>query len=153
MSRKPPELPNIEDATLVACLAPLMGAMHAGSEPGPTRTAETRAEAPIHDRLGSNDNKRQAVGSRDQRPPEDLDAWRSRADDDFGMFRVIERFLSMTDAELDGAAAAFPKQIGATAVRISGLKRRLADQYDRVTIVLAALERAAARVGPVAGED
>lgn len=33
MTKKPPDLPNIEDATLRACLAPLMDAMQAGVEP------------------------------------------------------------------------------------------------------------------------
>ena len=32
MNKKPPELPNIEDATLRACLAPLMETMNAGGE-------------------------------------------------------------------------------------------------------------------------
>jgi hypothetical protein len=32
VNKKPPELPNIEDATLRACLAPLMEAMNAGRE-------------------------------------------------------------------------------------------------------------------------
>jgi hypothetical protein len=42
-------------------------------------------------------------------------------------------------------AADFPKQIGGTIARIGRIKRRLAVQYDTVTIALAVLERTMAR--------
>ena len=52
------------------------------------------------------------------------------ADDDFGVFRMIQGFLAMTDVELAVVAADFPKQIDGTVARIARLKRRLAGRYD-----------------------
>jgi hypothetical protein len=147
VTKKPPELPNIEDATLRACLAPLMEAMNAG--------AEAVAVEPVHDRTGrsppfppgSNDNARSA---RDHSgTPGSLAEWRSLADDDFGAFRMIELFIAMTDTERETAAAEFPRQIGGTVARIARLKHRLAGQYDTVTTALALLERAVARTSGV----
>ena len=152
MTRRPPELPNIEDATLLACLAPLMEAMHARVEPAVAalaidlsaeRSAKPRL-APAGSPAGSNDNP--APGDRPSvDTPGTRAEWRSLADDDFGAFRTIELFLAMTDAELETAAAEFPRQIGGTIARIGRIKRRLSKQYDTVTTVTALLERAVAR--------
>ncbi len=152
MNKKPPELPNIEDATLRACLAPLMDAMTAGAE-APIQALLTGVRGQNVPELpaGSNDNplpSGEFVVPRDREcadPPRTLAEWRSLADDDFGTFRMIELFLAMTEAELEKAAAEFPRQIGGTVVRLSRMKRRLADQYDTVTTITALLKRALAR--------
>jgi hypothetical protein len=141
VTRSPPELPNIEDATLRACLTPLMDAMNAGiPAAGPARVPAS-----------SNDNPSPSAGTTSFRDddrsgtPDTLAEWRSLADDEAGAFRMIERFLAMTDAELESVAAAFPRQIGGTVDRIGRMKRRLAARYDTVTTALALLERAVAR--------
>jgi hypothetical protein len=150
VNRKPPELPNIEDATLRACLAPLMDAMNAGADPVtreiPDVTAPTGHSAEVP--AGSNDNPQPSAAARNGEysgTPATLAEWRLLADSDFGMFRTIELFLAMTDAELASAAAEFPNQIGGTVARIAGIKRRLAAQYDAVTTILALLDRAIIR--------
>jgi hypothetical protein len=144
VNRKPPELPNIEDATLRACLAPLMDAMTAGADPV-AREVPNVATPIGHSPAGSNDNPPPTAAAHSGEysdTPTSLAEWRSQADDDFGVFRTIDLFLAMTDAELAIAAAEFPKQIDGTVVRIAGIKRRLAAQYDTVTTILALLNRA-----------
>ena len=155
MNRKPPELPNIEDATLRACLAPLMDAMNAGADPGTrdghdigARNRHLPGVLALGVPAGSNDNPPPSAVARNAEysgTPTTLAEWRSRAADEFGLFRTIDLFLAMTDVELAAAVAAFPKQIGGTVARIAGIKRRLATQYDTVTTVLALLDRAIAR--------
>jgi hypothetical protein len=154
VNKKPPELPNIEDATLRACLAPLMDAMNAGPEmasPTPLPAPDERMKRPGRVPSGSNDNPPPASDAIGTSGPEQpgvtgtLAEWRAGADDDFGAFRMIELFLGMTDSELLNVAADFPKQIGGTIARIARIKRRLAVRYDTVTIALALLERAMAR--------
>jgi hypothetical protein len=141
VNRKPPVFPDIEDATLRACLAPLMETM--------TSAAKSSLPSAVRERergRSSNDNPVPAnchVENSDS--PENLAEWRSSSDDDFALFRSIEIFLGMTDEELEIAAADYPKQIGGTARRISQFKRRLAERYDLVTAVSAMLERAMAR--------
>jgi hypothetical protein len=130
MNRKPPELPDIEDATLLVCLAPLMDAMKVG--------ARTDHLVPANDPVATRDRG-------DAGAPKTPAEWKALADDDFGLFRTIELFLAMTEAELETAAAEFPKQIGGTIARIGGMKRRLSQQYDAVTAVTVLLERAMAR--------
>jgi hypothetical protein len=155
VNKKPPELPNIEDATLRACLAPLMDAMNAGSE----QVAQAVSAVPVVPAVrdpsvvsGSNDNPPPPAGNIaavDRDPvstPKTLAEWRSQADDDFAAFRMVELFLAMTDAELATAVAEFPRQITGTAARIAQMKRRLAAQYDKVTAAVALLERARNRV-------
>jgi hypothetical protein len=183
--KKPPELPNIEDATLRACLAPLVDAMNRGAEAAamPNPVGVRHVSAPPHGPpvglpaglpaglpvgpvagpsprpAGSNDNptpRSDPIGVAETEPaavPKTLAEWRSLADEDFGAFRMIGLFLGMTDAELETAATEFPKQIGGTMERISGLKRRLADRYDSVTTVAALLERAMARAADKGGTD
>jgi hypothetical protein len=162
VNKKPPELPNIEDATLRACLAPLMEAMHAGAEMMNRPTlAPSAAPAQRPRRVprgllaGSNDNpvpSPAASGCTDASAaieysgaPKTLAEWRLLADDEFGAFRMIELFLAMTDAELQSAAGDFPKQIGGTVARLARIKRRLAAQYDTVTTAMALLQRTMAR--------
>jgi hypothetical protein len=161
MTRKPPELPNIEDATLRACLAPLVDAMHAGAETTPSEpaiAAKVRTERP-NDTAGSNDNPAPASepgGAREceySGTPKTLAEWRSLSDADFGAFRTIELFLTMTDAELKTAAAEFPRQIGGTIARIGRIRRRLLAQYDTATTATALLERALDRVAPGREDD
>jgi hypothetical protein len=148
VSKAPPELPNIEDATLRACLAPLMDAMNVGMDHA---SVDVAAGPPPRVPPGSNDNPPPAAGPtllriRDENEmPATLAEWRTLTDDEFGAFRMIERFLAMTDAELDVIAAEFPRQIGGTVERIAGIKRRLSTRYDIVTTMLALLERATAR--------
>jgi hypothetical protein len=152
VNKKPPGLPNIEDATLRACLAPLMDAMNAGSD------STNRPMAPVAVPLaaqsqsvaaGSNDNPLPAadrsgppVSGTPAGPLHTLAEWRLQADDDFASFRMVELFLAMTDAELATAATDFPKQIAGTVARIGRIKQRLAAQYDKVTATVALLERA-----------
>jgi hypothetical protein len=159
MTKKPPTLPNIEDATLVACLAPLVDAMNANVD---TVAPVTQAAAPVsiptahlpglpHGPSISNDNPVPAADSTAARVheccvlPRTLAEWRSLADDDFGAFRMIEHFLGMTDTELETVAAEFPRQIAGTVGRILRLKKRLAARYDAVTSVVTLLERAISR--------
>jgi len=162
VNKKPPELPNIEDATLRACLAPLMDAMNAATEagvmqplPGPGAGAPRQRRAPS----GSNDNPlpvSETTGLVDPEysgTPKTLAEWRLLADDEFGVFRIIELFLAMTDAELASAVAEFPRQIGGTAARIARIKRRLAAQYDTVTTAAALLDRAMAQAAGEHGGD
>lgn len=151
MNKKPPELPNIEDATLRACLAPLMEAMNAGGEPA-NQTLATIPVAPATRppivAPQSNDNPPPATdtpGSDDRAPaciPKTLAEWRLQTDDEFAVLRMVELFLAMPDAELVTAAAGFPKQINGTVARIGRIKQRLAAQYDRVTAAVAVLQRA-----------
>jgi hypothetical protein len=156
VNKKPPDLPNIEDATLRACLAPLMDAMNAGVEAAmPSVRSVIETNAPVersvalpHGTAGSNDNPAPTMGRAAAEcvgTPATLAEWKSMADDDFGMFRTIELFLAMTDAELETAAAKFPKQIEGTIARIGRIRRRLSSQYDTVTTVTALLERAISR--------
>ena len=155
MNKKPPELPNIEDATLRACLAPLVDAMSSSVESThPVDPATIPIADPVLPRVspGSNDNRTPSVDTIATHEPDcsampkTLAEWRSAADEDFGAFRMIDHFLGMTDAELETAAAEFPKQIGGTMRRIAGLKSQLAMRYDAVTTVNALLKRAMARV-------
>lgn len=162
MNRKPPELPNIEDATLRACLAPLMEVMNTGGEmaghaalPDPVMHAPRSPRAPA----GCNDNplpSPEPTGTSAHEysgTPRTLAEWRLLADDEFGAFRMVELFLAMSDAELLTAAADFPKQIGRTVTRIERMKRRLASQYDAVTAAVALLQRALARAAADARVD
>jgi hypothetical protein len=161
VNRKPPELPNIEDATLRACLAPLMDAMNSVGEPASQALSAApvvRAARPRILNAGSNDNPLPAdtSGSVDQQLaglPKTLAEWRMQADDDFSALRMVELFLAMTDAELAIAAAEFPRQITGTVTRIGRIKRRLAAQYDRVTAAVALLERAQGQALNDAGTD
>jgi len=166
VNKKPPELPNIEDATLRACLAPLMEAMNSGSElasqalaPVSVPVPVARAARPRIATSGSNDNPLPAankIGPVDREPagiPKTLAEWRLQADDDFAALRMAELFLAMTDAELAAAAAEFPRQIAGTVARIGRIKQHLATQYDRVTAAVALLERAQEQASSKAGGD
>ena len=154
MIRKPPALPDIEDATLRACLAPLMDATNAGGDMAgrtPLSDPISRPSRPRHLPSGSNDNPAplpdavHTLNRASSGTPRTLAAWRAQADDEFAAFRMIELFLAMTDAELLTAVTDFPRQIGGTIARLARIKRRLAAHYDTVTTVVALLERAMAR--------
>jgi hypothetical protein len=151
VNKKPPQLPNIEDATLRACLAPLMDAMNTGSDSAnqpqaPVAVPPVARSQPVAS--GSNDNPLPAadrsgpVGGTPAGMPRTLADWRLQADDDFASFRMVELFLAMTDAELATAATDFPRQIAGTVARVGHLKQRLTAQYDKVTATIALLERA-----------
>ncbi len=129
MSRKPLDLPNIEDATLRACLAPLMGEMRSVAETTAT-DAPPRAPEPgeAADTSGA------------------LAVWRAEADEDFDVFRTVDRFLAMTDADLEAAAAAYPRQFAGTAARIGRIKARLEARYQSVAAAELLLRRAMDRV-------
>jgi hypothetical protein len=148
VSKAPPELPDIEDATLRACLAPLMDTMNAGMDHASVDVAARPSPGILP---GSNDNPPPAAGPAslhdgdDNGVPGTLAEWRTLTDDEYGAFRMIERFLAMTDVERDAVAVEFPRQISGTLDRIARIKRRLSARYDTVTTVLALLERAAAR--------
>ena len=159
MNKKPPELPNIEDATLQACLAPLMEAMTSAGEPAARPSAPVPVGRAASQRAGSNDNPlpvENKIGSDDPEHapiPKTLAEWRLQADDDFAAFRMVELFLAMTDVELAKAVAEFPRQITGTVERIWRIKQRLAAQYDRVTAAVALLERAKVQAAKDAGTD
>jgi hypothetical protein len=162
VNKKPPELPNIEDATLRACLAPLMEAMNSGGEPASQTVATApvaRAARPQTVASESNDNPppvADIIGPVGREPagiPKTLAEWRLQADDDFAALRMAELFLAMTDAELAAAAAEFPRQIAGTVARIGRIKQRLAARYDRVTAAAALLERARQQAVGEAGTD
>ena len=115
MNRKPPELPNIEDATLRACLAPLMEVMRPGGE----MTSHLALADPVRrgiDRVpaGSNDNPSpvpkapEVAGRAYSDTPKTRGESRSLFDDEHGAFRMMERFLAMTDAELLDVQVALP---------------------------------------------
>lgn len=151
MNKKPPELPNIEDATLRACLAPLMDAMNASGDVAGQPVAVPRASRPQPVASGSNDNPLPGVATiaavdrtLDGCPPGTLAQWRLQAEDDLAAVRMAELFLAMPDAELMAAAAEFPRQIAGTVARIAGVKQRLAARYDKLTAAIAVLERAVA---------
>jgi hypothetical protein len=172
LNKKPPELPNIEDATLRACLAPLMDAINNGaassaaqvdpstiSIPHPAANPPADPAGRLSALPGSNDNRTPAAETMAVREhdcslmPKTLAEWRSLADDDFGAFRMIEHFLGLTEAELETAAAEFPRQIGGTMKRIACLKSQLAVRYDAATTVSALLERAMARATASTSND
>jgi hypothetical protein len=145
VSKKSPKLPNIEDASLRAFLAPLMEAMETDS--AMKGIAEPRFGRPDFDvpapswpgiPISSTDDASHAGDGPAAATvrPEDP------GDDDVGTLRTVERFLAMTEAELARAAASFPKQINGTLSRVHRLKRRLAEQYDAATTVATLLERA-----------
>lgn len=145
MTRKPPELPDIDDAALRAYLAPLMDSMPGQDEDRPVRTGVV---VPLpRARPTSNDNPPpvpEDVPPQDTRPPA-LAAWRAMADDDYGTFRTIESFLARSDQDLAAAAASFPKQLGATLARLTRLRERLLAQADLVAEAQVLLRRALAR--------
>ena len=146
MSKKSFELPNIEDATLRACLAPLMDALHAAAEmTHPDHATAGREPRRSAGPVGLNDNPAPTERANPAGGVASAADQRSIEAEDAGVFRTIELFLAMTEAELNEAAATFPRQVGGTLERISRIKRRLAAQYDTVTTVAALLERALAR--------
>lgn len=118
MNRKPTDLPDIEDATLKACL----DALSDGAGPAErTRSAREQAtDAPL------------VSGS--------LAAWRTEADADYAMLHMIAQFNAKTDAELAAAAAAFPRQVGGMRDRLTRMEARLAQRQDAVTALLDRLE-------------
>jgi hypothetical protein len=137
VNSKPPVLPDIEDATLRACLAPLMDMVSAGTV---LPAANGHVARP---RVVSNDNPPPSpaiVRDTSARVGESL----APTGDDSGTFRMVEMFLAMTDQERRGAVSEFPRQIAGTITRIVELRRRLADQYDAVTTALVLLRRATA---------
>ncbi len=146
MSKKSVELPNIEDATLRACLAPLVGALHASGETTrPAGATVDRKREQSGTPVGLNDNPLPAEGATLVDDIPSVPDRRSTEEEDAGVFRTIELFLAMTEAELNEAAATFPRQVGGTLERISRIKRRLATQYDIVTTAASLLERALVR--------
>jgi hypothetical protein len=154
VNKKPPVLPDIEDATLRACLAPLMDAM-SGTDTDAVRPDRVAGEAAAGLPRVSNDNPPPAkhqtyaeaantAGYFDELPP--------LTPDDVGTFRIINVFLAMTDAERANVAAQFPKQIAGTISRVAHLKQRMADRYDTVATVLTLLRRAMV-TDPAGGPD
>lgn len=171
MTRKPPDLPNIEDATLRACLAPLMDAMNAPQDlDGQSPLGERPARFPdralsMREALSVREAQsiREALAAPEPlaapevlseqeifgRPamPATLAEWRQTTDEDFDAYRTIERFLAMTDADLETAAAAYPRQFASTAARIARIKGRLEAHYQAVAAVQVLLRRALNRSG------
>ena len=177
MTRKPPDLPNIEDATLRACLAPLMDAMNApqdldgqsplGERPArfPDRALSMREALSVREAQSIREalSMREALAAPEPlavpevlseqeifgRPamPATLAEWRQTTDEDFDAYRTIERFLAMTDADLETAAAAYPRQFASTAARIARIKGRLEAHYQAVAAVQVLLRRALNRSG------
>ena len=147
MTRKPPDLPNIEDATLRACLAPLMDAMNAPQD-GDGQAVSGERVALLPDPALSASEIMAAHGAPGWlNVPATLAEWRQTTDEDFDAYRTIERFLAMTDADLETAAAAYPRQFAGTAARIARIKDRLEAHYEAVAAVQVLLRRALDRSG------
>lgn len=147
MTRKPPDLPNIEDATLRACLAPLMDAMNAPPDvDGQAALGERSALFPDQ-ALSATEGMAAHEAPGGLNVPATLAEWRQTTDEDFDAYRTIERFLSMTDADLETAAAAYPRQFAGTAARIARIKDRLEAHYEAVAAVQVLLRRALDRSG------
>jgi len=158
--KRVPDLPNIEDATLRACLAPLMEAMITGTDSAPAGYLPPTLESSDLDTLpgpaNCNDLPFAPVdGVAVDLPcvlPRSRDAWRAEADEDAALFRTIAVFLNLSEAELDHAARDFPRQIGGTLARIGDLRARLMARYDRAATAAAMLRRALARADRGDGE-
>jgi hypothetical protein len=162
MSRKPVELPHIEDAAFAACLAPLAEAFISSGE------AETRAHArdpgtrldPGHAPHGPGDFGYQgptlrlrtagAVGGACTPPgaaglstiSPALAEWRSLADQEFAEFCAIELFLAKTDAELSAAVLEYPKQMLGFLARLARIESRRALQHQAMTELMARIQMA-----------
>ena len=162
MSRKPVELPHIEDAAFAACLAPLAEAFISSGE------AETRAHT--HDpgaRLDPGRASTWAGGFRVSRPDAPitqrrcggractppgaaglspispaLAEWRSLADQEFAEFCAIELFLAKTDAELSAAVLEYPRQMLGFLARIARIESRRALQHQAMTELMARIQMA-----------
>jgi hypothetical protein len=144
VNKKPPVLPDIEDATLRACLAPLMEAM-SGTDADAVPPDNAAGLAVLGMARGSNDNPPPTVHETYPEAANTAGDFRELSlltPDDVGTFRIINVFLAMTDAERASVAAQFPKQIAGTVARVARLKQRVADRYDTVATVLTLLRRA-----------
>jgi hypothetical protein len=141
VNRKPPVLPDIEDATLRACLAPLMEAM-SGTDTDADQPDSIAGEAARGLPRVSNDNPPPAAHETYPEVANSAGDLGELTPDDVGTFRIINVFLAMTDAERANVAAQFPKQIAGTMARVARLKQRMADRYDTVATALTLLRRA-----------
>jgi hypothetical protein len=170
MSRRRVELPNIEDATLRACLAPLAEAIAASPEtvtpfprepvrPPPDRQPWLERQVPS-DRSPRVDwsslPRRQPdpiawsdtlppppVAPRGPvRSPETLVEWQALAAQEFGVFGTVQQLLERTDTQLTTAALEYPQQIDGTLARLELLEERLVQQCCAVTTLLERLNMA-----------
>jgi len=149
MSKKIGSLPDIEDATFLACLDPLAETLAAGlpwnefagpgeqsraagqtaafpPKPGPDRTSGAAYDDPTPPL---------ASGALSQLPS--LAAWRSQADEEFAEFRAVDRFLAATDAEIAAAWQTYPRQLLGFLERISRMQQRRALQDQAMAMMMA----------------
>ncbi len=135
-------LPNIEDATLQACLAPL------ASPIAPQKTGASRDPTPSFEPqvvtvgLAPPTNHSPAAFAR---VPMTLDEWRSLAEQQFAAFGTVEQMASRTDEELLGAVLMFPRQIDSFLARAADIETRLALQHEAITTLMARLRMAMTR--------
>jgi hypothetical protein len=154
MSRHAVELPNIEDATLRACLAPLAEAIAAGAETVPPFTREPVRPPPDQQPVpaastGTPPPRMAARGF--ARTPETLAEWQSLAAQEFAAFGTVQQLLARTDAELVTAALEFPQQLRGTLAWMATMEDRLALQRHAVTTLMERLRMAMTRAAVEAG--
>jgi hypothetical protein len=170
MSKRPVELPNIEDAALRACLAPLAEAIVAGIETvkpfpsDPVRRPSDRQAGPDRQalperppgtgRLPARPWRPGPVASSDAPPPspaashgtvrtpETLGEWQALAAQEFGIFGMVQQLLRRTDTQLTAAALDFPDQVDGALARLEKLEARLVQQCCAVTALVERLHMA-----------
>jgi hypothetical protein len=169
MSKKPIDLPNIEDATLRACLAPLMEAVAVSSV---TTTSSAVDVAPSVDVTPFPRDYARPVPNRQPLPaptndvlpppprgasrgftrtPDTLAEWQAVAGQEFAAFGTVAQLLARSDAELLAAAGEFPQQLQGTLTRLTAVDNRLALQRYAVTTLMVRLRMAMTRAAVDAG--
>ena len=145
MSKRPTELPNIEDATLRAYLAPRAEASSAKQQTvtpfprEPVRLPPDRlpGDRRVGDQQPAPGWQSVPVGFSGTLPPSHmappeyargpvtLEEWQALAAQEFAVFGTVQQLLGRTDAELAIAARDFPQQISGTVARLETLEQRL----------------------------
>jgi len=149
MSRKGGGLPDIEDATFLACLDPLAGTLAAtapryglGGAADPPRAPVQ--PVPFQARSPANRAPNAARGemmlpqrSADTPALPSLAAWRTQADEEYAELRAVDHLLAASDAELAAAWQTYPRQILGFLERISRMRQRRAAQDQAMATILA----------------
>ena len=154
MNRKAVELPNIEDAMLRACLAPLVESVTTGSEtvtPAPREPVRSAVHQQRASAASTDTPPPRAVSRGFARTPTTLVEWQSLAQQEFAAFGTVEQLLGKTDTELVTAVLEFPKQICGTLAWMATIDDRLALHRYAVTTLMARLRMAMTRAAVEAG--
>lgn len=154
MSRKASSLPDIEDATFLACLDPLAETL-AASATWDERVAGTTPALAAPNTGPSSPRLAATVDSIADESPAllalpSLAAWRSQADEAFAEFWAIRRFVAVTDAELATAVQTYRPQIIGFLERISRMQQQRAAQDRAIAAVIARLHAAMLRAASAA---